>query len=104
MDNSVVSRHIRCDDRAELLSFNRFDFGDKDCFFEVNIEDAYCNGDYMGIKGRFKRAWKAFWAKPVYYNGICVSDKNRLIAFLKDCLQLATEDGCIAETDANSIL
>ena len=42
----------------------------------------------MGIAGRFKRAWKAFWAKPIYHTGIYVEGEGRIRKFLEDCLDL----------------
>ena len=83
--------YLRCDDNAETVVFSRYDWHD-DTDYEINIEDSYCGGDYMGIKGRFKRAWKAFWAKPVYYTGVFCSEKERMEKFLRDCLDLMEED------------
>lgn len=85
--------NMRCDCRAEMVSFTRYDWDYNDTNYELNIEDAYCGGDYMGIKGRFKRAWKAFWAKPVYYSGVYCQDVKRMRKFLEDCLSLMNEVG-----------
>lgn len=83
--------YLRCEDNAETVVFSRYDWTDGDTDYEINVEDSYCGGDYMGIKGRFKRAWKAFWAKPVYYTGVFCSDKERMEKFLRDCLDLMEE-------------
>ena len=91
VDSKDVS--IRCEDKVEMLTFIRHVWGNGDNDYEVVIEDAYCGGDYMGIKGRFKRAWKAFWAKPVYYNAIYCEDGKRMRKFLEDCLNLMDEVG-----------
>jgi hypothetical protein len=82
---------LRCKDGAEALVFNKYDYStqeDLDIDFEINIEDSYCGGDFMGIKGRFKRAWRAFWAKPIYYTGIYTDDKEMVKKWLTDCLAL----------------
>ena len=84
---------LRCDDGAETVVFTRYDWNDGDKDYDISIEDSYCGGDYMGIKGRFKRAWKAFWAKPVYYAGIYCEDGKRMRKFLEDCLSLMDEEG-----------
>ena len=66
---------------------------------KLNVKKQYdvivCGGggDYMGIKGRFKRAWKAFWAKPVCYNEVYCMDGKRMRKFLEDCLNLMEEVG-----------
>ncbi len=84
---------LRCDDHAECVVFSKFNFEDDDIDYEISIEDSYCRSDYMGIKGRFKRAWHAFWAKPIYYNSIYCMDGQRMRKFLEDCLSLMDEDG-----------
>lgn len=86
--------YLRCDDHAECVVFSRHDWERTDISYEFTIEDAYCGGDYMGIKGRFKRAWKAFWAKPIYYSGVYCQDGARMRKFLEDCLNLMNEDVC----------
>ena len=85
------SLYIKCDDRAETVVFTKYIYKDGDVDYEINVEDSYCGGDYMGISGRFKRAWKAFWAKPICYTGIYVEDENRIRKFLEDCLILVKE-------------
>lgn len=80
--------YLRCDDYGETAVFSKF--GDNT--YELTIEDSYCGGDYMGITGRFKRAWRAFFSKPIYYTGVYCSDKKRMKKFLKDCLKIVEED------------
>lgn len=85
---------LRCDDNAETLVFTRYEYPDSkyEPDYEVNIEDSYCGGDFMGIKGRFKRAWRAFFAKPIYYSGIFTDDKEKIKKWLKDCLDVIEEE------------
>lgn len=91
IDNSKEI-NMRCDCHAEMVTFIRHNWNDDDVDYELTIEDAYCGGDYMGITGRFKRAWKAFWAKPVYYSAVYCEDGNRMKKFLEDCLSLMEGD------------
>lgn len=84
--------NMRCDCYAETATFIRYDWKHNDTNYELTIEDAYCGGDYMGIKGRFKRAWRAFWAKPIYYSGVYCQDSERMRKFLEDCLSLMNEE------------
>ena len=79
---------LRCEDHAETVEFVRYDYDDGSTNYEINIVDSYCGYDLMGIKNRFKRAWKAFWAKPVYYTGVFVEDPERVKQFLYDCNSL----------------
>lgn len=88
------SIYFRCDDNAETVVFSRYDWKFKngnEIDYDFSIEDSYCCGDYMGIKGRFKRAWHAFWAKPIYHNSVYCEDPNRMRKFLEDCLALMEE-------------
>ena len=95
-DDNSKSVFLRCVDHAEMAVFTKFDWGfnekERVINYEITIEDSYCGGDYMGIKGRFKRAWKAFWAKPLYYTGVYCEDKEKMKRFLTDCLELINEE------------
>ena len=83
--------YFRCDDNGEMVVFTKWSWNSGEIDYEFTIEDAYCGGNYMGIKGRFKRAWNAFWKKPIYYTGVFCEDGERMKKFLKDCLDLMEE-------------
>lgn len=85
---NVKDVYLRCDDHNEMAVFSKYEYEDNTKSYELTIEDSYCGGDYRGIKGRFKRAWKAFCAKPIYYTGVYCEDENRMKKFLQDCLDL----------------
>ena len=84
---------LRCDDHAETAVFTRYDWEPNDIDYALSIQDAYCGGDYMGIRGRFKRAWKAFWAKPVCYAEVFCGDGERMKSFLNECSALLNQSG-----------
>lgn len=94
----VTSTSLRCEDYCSTLVFRRYDYSDS-TDFEINIEDAYCNGSYHGIVGRFKRAWHAFWAKPICYTGVYIQDPERVWAFLEECDRIATRGTAVKESD-----
>ena len=94
---------LRCDDGAEAVVFTKYNFrtmccnpdesGIRDDFsYEICIEDDYVGGEYKGFFGRIKRAWRAFWDKPVVYTGIYTEDKDKMIKFLRNCLDLIIKD------------
>ena len=89
--NHTIS--MRCDDGAENLVFTCYDFGNGDYDFEINVEDAYCGGDYTGLFGRLKRAWNAFCAKPVYYASVYTADEEKMHEFLTNCMELIERKG-----------
>ena len=84
---------LRCADTAEIAVFSRYDYeiGEGDTDYEISIMDSYCGGDFNGILGRFKRAWRAFWAKPVSYTGVYIEDTERMKKFLTECLELTND-------------
>ena len=89
--NTATNIYFKCDDNAETVVFTKFAFDDGDVHYDISVEDAYCGGDYMGIKGRFKRAWHAFFAKPIYYTGVFSADEKRVKKFLEECLRVIEE-------------
>ena len=84
---------LRCDDNAEAVVFIKYKGKDNGTSYEIMVEDSYCGGDFMGIKGRFKRAWRAFFAKPICFTGIYCDDKDRVQNFLEECLSLILVGG-----------
>lgn len=88
MENAK-SIFLKCDCHAETVVFTRFKWDhDNSTDYDISIEDSYCGGNYMGINGRFKRAWKAFWAKPICHAGVYIEDPERMKKFLQECLEL----------------
>jgi hypothetical protein len=82
---------LRCDDNAEAVVFTKYNYNYKDVNdidYEITIEDSYIRGYYVGFFGRLRRAWRAFWSKPVVYTGIYTEDKEKMRKFLVDCLEL----------------
>ena len=82
---------FKCDDDGELVVFTKTSYPNACADYELNFMDSYCGGDYRGIAGRLKRAWKAFLAKPVCYTGVVTEDKARIKKFMQDCLNLIDE-------------
>ena len=84
---------LRCEDGAEVVVFTKYTYnGEPEFSYEICVEDSYIGGDYKGFFGRIKRAWRAFWDKPVVYTGIYCEDENKMKYFLWDCLDLLNSD------------
>ena len=93
MNPESMSTSIQCDDHAETLVFERSIWGKDDELLEFSIMDSYIGRrEYQGIIGRFRRAWHSFFAKPVYYAGVVVTEKARAITFLNECLVILKSD------------
>ena len=86
---------LRCEDGAEALVFTKYHyktFVHDIAHYEINVQDDYTGGDYKGFFGRIKRAWRAFWDKPVVYTGIYCEDEKKIRKFLYDCLDLMNDN------------
>ncbi len=95
MNERSFTASIPCDDHAEVLRFERIVWGKNDECLEFSVMDPYIGRNpYQGLLGRFRRAWHAFFAKPICYAGIIVTDPQRAKLFLQECLAiLETEVG-----------
>ena len=106
---------LRCEDGAEAVVFTKYTFKTlihrtehtdsikEDIHYEICVEDDYTGGDYKGFFGRLRRAWRAFWDKPVVYTGIYCEDKNKMRKFLSDCLNLMDESTYSFNNDVGDI-
>ena len=84
---------LRCEDGAEAVVFTKYTYKyDNTVSYDISVEDDYIGGDYKGFFGRIKRAWRAFWDKPVVYTGIFCEDKEKMRKFLINCLDLMDEN------------
>lgn len=83
---------IRCEDCAETVVFMRHDWEDSKVSYEILVQDSYCDSGMSGIRGRLRRAWHAFWEKPISYTGVYIEDGARVKQFLQDCLALVEEN------------
>lgn len=96
--NQVI---LRCEDKQEAVVFSKYTYKSISEItegkvnlsdgYEIMVEDSYIGGDYKGLLGRIKRAWKAFWNKPVVYTGIYCEDKDKMRQFLGNCLSLVED-------------
>ena len=84
---------LRCEDGAEAVVFTKYTHHILDIDYEICVQDDYTGGDYKGFLGRIRRAWRAFWDKPVVYTGIYCKDETKMKYFLWDCLDLVDKKG-----------
>ena len=93
---------LRCEDKQEAVVFSKYTYKSimnltdgqvkLNDGYEIMVEDSYVGGEYAGFFGRIRRAWRAFFAKPVVYTGIYCEDKEKMRKFLSDCLSLIEEN------------
>ena len=94
---------LRCKDGAEAVVFTKYTHHILDIDYEINVEDSYIGGDYKGFFGRLKRAWRAFWDKPVVYTGIYCDDTDKVRKFLTDCLAIVDDNPYCFNNDIGDI-
>ena len=97
MANSSIRKEetafIRCDDHCETLEFARTTWRDGEEWFCFSITDCYIGKrEEHGLLGRFRRAWKAFWNKPVVWTQVIVTEKDRAESFFQECLDILHHD------------
>ena len=92
---------IYCEDKEEMLVFIRNDMSalvldgktyDFPICYEIDVMDKLT---FSGYKNRFKRAFKAFFGKPIYQNGVVATDRQgaeRIKKWLRECLKLIEND------------
>lgn len=83
---------LRCDCNAEAVVFTKYEYDDGDKSYGISFEDDYKKNEFAGLFGRFKRAWYAFKSKPVVHMDVFTDDKNKMIKFLRQSLDLIIED------------
>lgn len=87
MESTKKNFYLCCDDNAEHVIFSKYKFSDGVVGFEISIADSYLQKrKYTGFFGRCRRAWRAFFEKPIVYASIYTEDPGRVYKFLKDCL------------------
>mgnify|MGYP003563374676 CR=1 FL=1 len=79
---------LRCDDGQEAVVFRRYKYNHLVPSYEIALEDSYIGGEYKGLLGRLKRAWRAFIDKPVTYTGVITEDKEKVRKFLTESLAI----------------
>ena len=102
MNPQIMRAEIQCDDCAETLVFQRSIWKPCDELLEFSIMDSYIgNREYQGLIGRFRRAWHIFFAKPIYYTGIVIMEKERARVFLNECLDILNSNPGGLQNEAN---
>lgn len=87
----MEERYLNCQDDCTTLKFSK----DTE-LVEHPIYSFEFLSDYLGeerhcgnsLLKRFKRAWKAFTDKPIWYAEVLVTDKEKCVKFLEDCLSM----------------
>lgn len=95
MDPCTGTIILRCEDRCCTLVIDRYNYnGEID--YNISIQDSNLYSEYNTFLGRIKRAAKILFGKPIYYNDVWITDKNK-IKELSEKLNNMLKDDFISE-------
>ena len=68
---------LRCNDKQECLVAEKDEYG-----WNFSIQDSFIyKNNYVGIKGRIKKAINILFGKPIYYADICPNNEDVKVFF-----------------------
>lgn len=78
-DNKTI--YMQCDCRCCVLEISKWVFDEDDIGYDICVLDSRYDHEANGIWNRLKRAAKALFGKPVYFNDVSLSPEryDRLI-------------------------
>lgn len=95
MDHCTGTIILRCVDGCCTLVIDRYNYnGEID--YNISIQDSNLYSEYNTFLGRIKRAAKILFGKPIYYNDVWITDKNK-IKELSEKLNSMVRDDFISE-------
>lgn len=74
---------------------------DGDVSYSISVQDSRYDHGYNTVWGRLRRAFKAMFGKPVYYNDLYLEGEQTFRKLLADMQELADDplDGTAAGTE-----
>ena len=83
---------LPCDCHCCMMVVERVEWDDGDVDYNVAVQDSRYDHDYNTIWGRIKRAAKALFGKPVYFNDVYIDDPARFAQWVDELRALAEDD------------
>lgn len=90
-DNKRI--YIPCDCGCCVLEISKWVWDDEDAGYDICVLDSSYDHEVNGVWNRIKRAAKALFGKPVYFNDVALSPEryDRLIEQMVELRELRTE-------------
>lgn len=86
MTVNVNTVTLRCDCACTMLVVDKCHEREV-IFYNLSMQDSkYSN--INGLTGRIKRAWRALFGRPIYYNDILIENEKDMIKFRDDLTEL----------------
>lgn len=83
---------LPCDCHCCMMVVERVEWDDGDVDYNVSVQDSRYDHNYNTIWGRIKRAAKALFGEPVYFNDVYIDDPARFAQWVDDLKALAEND------------
>ena len=78
----------RCECKCCTFVVEKTIWTDGDIAYDITIQDARYDHDYNTLWGRIKRAFKALFGKPVYYNDVYLEGEDAYASLLEELKDL----------------
>lgn len=95
---SEISKRITlpCDCKCCMLVIEKTLWEDGDVWYNISIQDSRYDHGFNTVWGRLKRAAKALFGKPVYFNDLLMDGEGKfrqLVADMDELTRFTAESG-----------
>ena len=91
MDSKSKIITLPCDCRCCMFVVEKAKWSDGTISYNITVQDSRYDKNFNTLWGRIKRASRALFGKPVYFNDVSLDGEEGYRAFLKEMERLAHE-------------
>ena len=91
MDSKSKIITLPCDCRCCMFVIEKAKWSDGAISYNITVQDSRYDKNFNTLWGRIKRAGRALFGKPVYFNDVSLDGEGGYRAFLKEMESLARE-------------
>lgn len=84
---------LPCDCRCCMFVIEKTQWEDGDVNYNITVQDSRYDHGYNTLFGRIKRACRALFGKPVYYNDVHIESEDTFKRLVDDMKNLMESDG-----------
>ena len=93
MDKQSKYIMLPCDCKCCMFVIEKTQWEDGDVNYNITIQDSRYDHSYNTLWGRIKRACRALFGKPVYYNDVHIENADTFKRLVDDMKNLMESDG-----------
>lgn len=83
---------LPCDCHCCMMVVERIEWDDGDIDYNIAVQDSYYDHNYNTILGRLKRAAKALFGKPIYYNDVYITEPAKFRQWVDSLVEMSEQD------------